>query len=170
MTNPQLSSQANIIRLPLLSQDLVMHGGKVMQDLMTKIEGIYGAGRRWTTEEIYHVHDLSQIPTAMEECELICRFYRSLGTNQRMFPHSVGKLLEKWTDCVDRARMSLKPIGVMKDPTAIQKRTLEAEMTLLRAQSFDEETKQWRADARAVTDRARFNESREKLKRLGMVV
>lgn len=164
MTHPQPLPQSNIIRLPLLSRDLVTHGGKVMADIMASIEKIFGVGRRWSAEELYTLHDICQEPTAWEECQMICAYHRSLANGSKMFPYSTIKMLESWTSLCDRARMYKKPLGVMKNPVEIQKREIGCKMTEIRARSFNEDAREWYPNTD--NDRAEFNRLRGEMKGL----
>lgn len=150
----------NIVRLPLMEQDLVRHGGPAMASIMAKIEGIFGVGRRWSARELYELHDICQSSSAMDECERICAYHKSLPGGSKMFPFSAMKMLEGWSELLDRAFLAKKPTGPQKDPKVLAEQRVFAEMALLKARSFNIETKEWLADDRAVKDRARFNELR----------
>lgn len=163
---PQPSSPSNIIRLPLLSRDLVSNGGKVMADIMASIEGIYGVGRRWSTEELFLLHDICQEPTAWAECQRICAYHQSLSSGSKMFPHSSLRMLKGWNELLDRQFVSKKPQGPVKDPRILKAGSINAQMALLRARSFNEDTRIWLTDDRAINDRSKFNELREELKNL----
>lgn len=77
-------------------------------EMRNRISQLYGADRRWTLFEESMLSEIAQQPKAQAELNTILRYRESMPPIERakFFPQSVSKLLEKWPELLDRARMS----------------------------------------------------------------
>lgn len=110
-----------------------------MRIVKEQLESIYGKGRRWSDYEIHTLADICRHPSCQEECQMILDFYSTLPAGSKMFPFSVMRLLEKWTEVLDRARLSkVKRIsGPVRDPKEVELRKVQAEMTSIKYSHWD---------------------------------
>jgi hypothetical protein len=144
-----------------------------MTIIMEKVGAIYGADRRWTEYEVYTLAEIARQPTALAECEAIVAFKASLPPGSRMFPMSVMRLLEKWTEILDRARMHAAQVqeqagAAQKILWHAQLKRVEADAVRIRKAKFDGE--HWDSEVDRDLYRARIAEKKDLLAKLGFSV
>lgn len=67
-------------------------------------------GHRWSYAEECALAEIARRESCIAEAELLVRFRkRMLPEEKRFFPQSVSKLMEKWDETLDRARLRVTP-------------------------------------------------------------
>lgn len=158
---------SNVIALPrqgLLAMDLIASGGEPMTYLMSRLESVFGVGRRWNVQELHLTLEMSRISSCKDEVDALLKYRSSLGSKATtMFPHSVFKTLERWEELLDRSRIMKEPKGTCKDPHEINRRKVESRMALLKARATCPETGEWLNDSQSIMDCQQFKQLKESL-------
>lgn len=76
--------------------------------LQSRLNAIYGVDRRWTYAEESMLAELARFPGSEAELTTILAFRGQLPVmdRARFFPQSVLRLLEKWSEILDRAKLA----------------------------------------------------------------
>lgn len=104
---------------------------RVFEKLKTEISGIWNKERRWSHLEESTLAEISRSPEAELEWSRILAYREILPIRDRLkfFPQSVGRLLQNWTEVLDRAETAqkLNASVLTEDPltTAARKRMNE---------------------------------------------
>lgn len=134
--------------------------------LMTQIGTIFGPKRRWTDYEVGLLAEICRHEECFDECTQIVEFHSKLSSGSKMFPMSVARLLENWGCVLDRARIHAKPktCGPVKDPIALRRAKMLAEMALIRSRDVDPDNRVWYAGTEK--SKARFFELKKELEQM----
>jgi hypothetical protein len=93
-------------------------GASVVPVLETGLNTAYqrSAGSPWTYAEQTQLAEVSRRPEVLKELETLLAYRRRLPANEkRFFPNSIGSLLAKWTDVLDKAHIS-RPEPIRSTP------------------------------------------------------
>lgn len=93
---------------------------RVYQSLQSRLNGVYGIDRRWTYAEESMLAELSRVATSEAELTTIIAFRESISPldRARFFPQSVHRLLETWSQVLDRAKVAAPRHGRAAPATA----------------------------------------------------
>lgn len=150
-------------KMSVCDMSIVDAGGQPMRLIMDKLEGVFGVGRRWSTDEVHALYDVCQSPEANDEMDLILAYRMTVRNKTNMFPYSTIGVLRGWCSILDRHRMSKKPKGVCQDVTEINRRKVESRMALLKARATDPETGDWLFDHQSQVDNMEYLKLKESL-------
>lgn len=105
-----------------------------LQPLMAKLAPLYRAGRTWTYEESCHLLCLARVPTHMEEIDAVIAYHASLKPHERrFFPHSMLRLLQTWSETLDRIAVAKQLAGVPEQLSTAQKILMRDELKRVEA-------------------------------------
>lgn len=91
-------------------------GASAFETLKEKIQKAYQTGRPLSNYEEGMLLEISNMPDAIKEIGQILTYRDGLtDADRKYFPQSRGKLLEKWSDMVDRSNQRIGPPKPMTD-------------------------------------------------------
>lgn len=104
-TNPNPKPNLNLSRI----EGNGFEGASVLRVLEIGLNAAYQrtAASPWTYAEQAQLAELARRPEVLAELETVLAYRRRLpGNEKRFFPNSIGSLLAKWTDVLDKAHIS----------------------------------------------------------------